>query len=288
MDNVKKVIVTHQNPDLDAIGAVWLLKRFDKQIYEQAEVTFVPAGNKISNQQLGDLEASMEEVTHVDTGDTDFDHHDESRTKDSASSLVLDYLKKKYKDLTDNPALSRIVSFINKTDQFESYFWPEPTNDRYIFNLEQILNGFKLGGHGDDHETVRLGIECLDGAYSMMKIIVEAEAEVKKGVEFESRWGSALGLLSSNDSTIKLAQKMGYNVVVRKDPEVGNVRIKAAPLPDIDLTSVYQKIIKLDQVGTWYFHPGKHMLINGSRKHQGQTPSPLTLEKTIEIIKSIK
>jgi len=288
MSDPKKVIVTHQNPDVDAICGIWQLQRFDKEIYQTSQISFVPAGNQISDQQLTDLNITRQEVTHVDTGNIDFDHHDDRHTGQSASLLIFHYLIDKYNYLKDDQALKRVVEFANRSDQFDSYYWPESTNDRYMFMIENILNGYKLGGHGDDHELVRLGSECLDGAYSMLKITIEAEKEIGVGTEFISKWGKSLALSSSNDSAIKLAQKMGYNIAVRKDPDGGNIRIKAAPLPQIDLTPVYKAIVDLDRAGTWYFHPGRHMLLNGSKKHQGQKPSPLSLDQVIEVIKSIK
>lgn len=40
---MSKIIATHFNPDLDAICAVWLLRKFG-QGFEEAKVVFVPAG----------------------------------------------------------------------------------------------------------------------------------------------------------------------------------------------------------------------------------------------------
>ncbi|MFC1653307.1 chromate resistance protein ChrB domain-containing protein [Patescibacteria group bacterium] len=284
----ESLIVTHQNPDVDAIGSAWLLKRFDKELYRSAKMAFVPSGERITNEEVESYAINLSDVVHVDTGGGEFDHHDEEGVGSSASKKVYEYLCGKFPDLKKNKALKRVVEFANDTDQFSSYFWPDPANDRYVFGIEQMLNGFKLGGHGGDSDLVAFGMDCFDGAYSMLNILVEAEKEIKEGTEFECKWGKSIGLLSSNDATIKLAQKMGYNVVVRKDTDLGNIRIKAAPLPEIDLAPIYEQVMKLDKEGTWYFHPGKHMLLNGSRKHLGQKPSGLSLEKMIEIIKEIE
>jgi hypothetical protein len=282
------LIVTHQNPDVDAIGSIWLLKNFDKELYQKSPVAFVPSGEKISHSQIESYQINPQDVTHVDTGGGEFDHHDESGSSSSASQKVYEHLIGKFPDLKNDLALQKIVKFANDTDQFASYFWPDPNNDRYVFSIEMMLNGFKLGGHGDDNQLVSFGLDCFDGAYSMMNILVEAEKEINQiGIKFDSIWGNGLGLESSNDSTIKLAQKMGYNIVVKKDPELKNVRIKAAPLEEIDLTPLYSKILEVDKEGTWYFHPGKHMLLNGSRKHLGQKPTNLSLEKVIQIIKDL-
>jgi len=283
------LIVTHQNPDVDAIGSIWLLKKFDKEKYRNSKVAFVPSGEKITNSEIESYRINPSDVIHVDTGGGEFDHHDEQGSKSSASKKVYQHLIGKFPSLKSDLALEKIVNFANDTDHFMSYFWPEPTNDRYVFGIEMMLNGFKLGGHGDDIELVSFGLDCFDGAYSMMNILVEADKEIKEnGIEFDSIWGKAIGFESSNDATIKLAQKMGYNLVIKKDPDLKNVRIKAAPLDEIDLTILYKEVLKNDKEGTWYFHPGKHMLLNGSRKHLGQKPTSLSLNKVIDIIKGLK
>ena len=46
-----KIIVTHNSPDWDAITAVWLIKRFLPN-WENAEVQFVPAGDRIKNSEF--------------------------------------------------------------------------------------------------------------------------------------------------------------------------------------------------------------------------------------------
>lgn len=276
------IIVTHQNPDPDAIGAVWLLTRFGGKAFEGVEIKFVPAGETFRKAPV-DIDS---EIIHVDTGLGKFDHHQTS-DKTCAAKLVFEDLAKKRRDLAADKALIRVVDFILATDHFGAYFWPEPTSDRYIFMLEEMLNGYKLGGHGNDTDLVRLGSMCLDGAYNMMKVVVEAEAEIKeKGQEFESKWGKALALLTSNDAVIKLGLKQGYKVVMRKDPHGGNIRIKAAPVAEINLRPVYEVIKAKDKTGTWYFHPSGHMVLNGSSKNKEQRPSSLSLEEVIEILKS--
>ena len=118
----------------------------------------------------------------------------------------------------------------------------------------------------------------------MLKILAEAETEIAKATVFESDFGKALAIESSNDAVMKVAQKMGYRVVVRRDPQYGSIRIKAVPEPDIDLTDVYTKIMALDKTGTWYFHAGKHMLLNGSSKNMKHTATPLSLQTIIELL----
>jgi len=72
--------------------------------------------------------------------------------------------------------------------------------------------------------------ECLDALLHDFENRVWAEREIaEKGVEFKTKWGKGLGIETVNDTVIKLAQKMGYAVVIRKDPRKGFVRVKARP-----------------------------------------------------------
>lgn len=188
--------------------------------------------------------------------------------------------------MKNDSALMRVVGFVNETDHFASYYWPEPDKDRYIFMLEEILAGLRSSEHFTDREVVEFGMLCYDGVYTSMKIRIAAEADLtQKGQEFESKWGKALAITNKNDEVVKLAQKRGFVLVVRKDEVTGAIRIKTAPDPTISLKEVYNEIKTMDDEGTWYYHPSGHMLLNGSRKHVGQVPTKLTLEEVVEIVK---
>lgn len=276
---MSKRIVTHVNPDLDAITAIWLLTRFAGGSFKDASITFVPAGER--------LEGEESNTIHVDTGLGKFDHHQPERGKEDtcAAMLVYEWLISEGR-IQENEALKRLVIVINDVDHFREFFWPEPLKDRYELFLEYVLNGVKLGGHVDsDEELVRFGMQCLDGVYTSLKIRLKAEEDLEKGISFETRWGKALALESSNSGSIKFALKRGFKVVARRDPTNGMVRIKSAPLPQIDLIAVYQKLVKKDREATWFYHPSGHMVLNGSIRNPKMRPSKLGLDEVIKILK---
>ncbi len=283
----KKVIVTHENPDMDAIGAVWLFRKFGDDKMQKAEVAFVKAGDTLSEQKRQELKAQMDDVVHVDTGLGQFDHHQPgNRERTSATKLVYEFLMAKNKNLDEDEALARVVDFINETDHFASVNWPEPTADRYLFGMEEMLAGLRSGQRFGDLELISFGSVCYDGVYTAMRMRVAAEEDLKtNGESFETKWGKVFAIENQNDEVVKLAMKQGYQVVVRKDHDQGNVRIKAVPDKDIDLTSVHEKIKKVDTIGTWYLHPSGTMLLNGSLKRSDQKPTPLTLREVVEIVK---
>jgi hypothetical protein len=122
---------------------------------------------------------------------------------------------------------------------------------------------------------------------------VWAEKEIKeKGIEFNTKWGKGLGLESLNDSVVKLAQLMGYVVVIRKDPRKGYLRIKAKPNKNdqekgVDLTLACEKLSKMDPQATWFLHVSKKMLLNGSTKNPKMKPTKLSLNDIIGVLKKI-
>ena len=93
---------------------------------------------------------------------------------------------------------------------------------------------------------------------------------------------------TTNDEAVHLGQKLGYAVVVRKDPHKGYLRIKALPRPDIDLSPVYNTLKKEEPEATWFLHASRHMVLNGSSKNPEMKPTKKALEEIIEVIKKVK
>ena len=234
-----KLLVTHKNPDLDAITSIWLFRRFDEQRVSQAEYAFVPPGQSIDQSILNEKNIADAEVIHTDTGNGEFDHHQPDNDKrDSAALRVYTYLIDKYEHLNNDDALYRLVDFVNESDHFASFYWPEATSSRYMFMVEEILSGLRSKRHFSDWEMLEFGMVCLDGIYTMFKVRVAAERDLEeKAWEFTSRWGKSVAIENHNDHILDLALKSGNELVVRKDADQGHIRIKAAPDKGIDFNS---------------------------------------------------
>ena len=281
------LIVTHFAPDLDAIASIWLLTRFDAQHYAGSRVTFVNPGETISLEQAADLGYSLDQVTHVDTGGGEFDHHDEDRAgKDlCAAKLVYDHLQKVRPDIKNNLALKEMVDYFLEIDHFGEVFWPESDHPRYLFMLDQIIVGMDVTHTNDDSYQVDLGARLLDFVYANMRSYISARASLADGIIFPLKTGTAFAVLANNDEVLTLAQKAGHLLAIKKDLDGGHIRIKARPDAKFDLKLIYEAIKLKDKTGTWYYHPGGKMLLNVSRKSKNQTPSPLTLEEIVTIVK---
>ncbi|MEA2056567.1 MAG: hypothetical protein U9O78_02525 [Patescibacteria group bacterium] len=284
----RKILVTHHSPDLDAIGAVWILKKFDSQHYADAKIAFVNPGERITEQKLQNFGIDIDQATHVDTGKGKFDHHQPERASKMicAVSLTYEYVNELHPELKKDQALKKLVDFVNEIDHFQEIHWPQADSTRYVMMIHQLIQGHELTQPHNDDSQMHFGLKCLDYAYNVMKHTLQAQTIIKEdGINFTLGQKPCLGLETCNGITIKEAQKMGYALVVRKDDKQGNIRIKVRPDSDLNLKSLYNQIKKIDQTGTWFFHPGGKMLLNGSKSHHNQIPSPLSLKEIMALIK---
>ncbi len=284
----RHLLVTHHAPDLDACGACWLLKRFDAQHYADAKVIFVNPGDQISLEEAENHGCQLHEVTHVDTGGGTFDHHQPERGPEyiSATSLVYDHIIEIHPELKNDPALAELTQFVTEIDHFGEIHWPEADNSRYCFMINELIHGAEFADPHDDDSQLTFGFHCLDAAYASLTQQLKAREILEtEGETFELPIGKCLAIETRNDDTIKLAQKRGYTLVIKKDPNLGNIRIKARPDSTLVLLPLSDAIKKIDTKGTWFYHGSGKMLINGSSKHRDQVPSPLTLNQVVELVK---
>lgn len=301
-----KIIVTHKSPDWDAITSVWLMKRF-LQNWENAKIMFVPSGERIPASKLHIPDNSEEhaiekigedEVVHVDTGFGPLDHHQTSDMQVCGASRSWDFVKKRHdgneKWFFKADAIERIVNIVVAIDHFQEVYWANADADYHEFSLLGVLEGLKYQKPNDDDFYVVFGMECLDAILYDFENRAWAEREIKeKGQEFETRFGKGIGVETMNDTILKLAQKLGYAVVIRKDPKSGFVRIKAMPEKagdegkGADFTLVSEQIRKMDPDATWYLHVSKKMLLNGTTKNPKMVPTKLSLQQIMDVVKRV-
>lgn len=267
-----------------------MFKRFDSEHFADARVYFVNPGATLDDYTISQDELTRENVVHVDTGLGEFDHHQADRGQQMicATSLVFDYLAKHYKDLVHDKALTALVTYVNDIDHFQEIHWPETGEYRFLFTIQELIHGLEFMAPHTDESQLYFGMQCLDSAYASLNQYIRAlEIIEQNGQEFMVNGQKAMAITTSNDEVIKIAQKQGYSLVVRKDPDKGNIRIKARPDSRFNLKMLADEIAQIDRVGSWYFHPSGKMLLNGSDKHQNQAASPLTLIQVVELIKQV-
>lgn len=276
-----KLIVTHIRPDLDAATASWLIYTYLPG-WSNAEFRYVAAGSTLDNLPPDD----NPNVIHVDTGMGKFDHH-QFNANLSAAKVTYEYLlKENHIPEKDLEAVQRLVDFVTVIDNFGEIHFPNPTADLYQFLLHELIEGYKAQTVNDD-EIIKFAFSNIIAAVQILKNKIRAEEEIKKGFVFHSKYGKSLAMETKNEEAVKVALKMGYKVVIRKDIDKGFARLKTPPEKEYDLTPVSEQIKKLDTEGTWFLHSKKNMLLNGSSKNPNTVPTKLTLTQLIEIVKKI-
>ena len=277
-----KTLVTHISPDMDACTSVWLIQKYLPG-WSDAKLEFVPTGSTL-NKRPPDEDP---DIIHVDTGLGKFDHH-QFKEKLSASLVIYRYLKEnKHLPIYDVEPLERLTNFVNTIDNFGEVYFTDQTADLYDFTIYQLIEGMKPTMPKNEDITQFVS-SALEGILQVLKNKLRAEKEIPNGTVINMSWGKALVIESKNEEVVKLAQKSGFQLVARKDPARGFVRIKCLPNDKYDLTAMHKEILSKDKTGTWFLHASKHMLLNGSSK----TPdffqaSSLTLQDLIEIIRKM-
>lgn len=278
---MSKLIVTHISPDLDAITSSFLIKKYLPQ-WQDAEFAFVPSGETYEGKDP-DINPN---IIHVDTGMGKFDHHQDSE-RSSATKKVFEFLSQKnlIKD-KDIKAIEDISLHVTDIDNFKEVSFPDPTNIRYSFCLHEFLYPLR-SNVTSDHELVSLTFILLESILQTVKNNLKAEEEIKMGLIINNSMGKVLFMETKNEVAVKYALKKGFEVVVRRDPETNNIRIKTQPTEKYNLTELSKVIIKNDKKATWFLHASKNMLLNGSSKNPNSVASALTTKKLIEILTQI-
>ena len=271
-----RTIVVHFNPDLDAVAAIWVIKRFWPG-WQNAAVRFVPAGETYKNQ----LVDSNPEILHVDTGLGKCDHH---QTDEYICSAQICWQNSEA--VKKEAAVERLLEIVCEIDHGRDISWPDAENDRYAFFLEEILGGLNAGNR-DDNRVVEFGLIALDGVFKILKDKIKAE-EILKGskvIKFKTKWGQAIGVVTWNEAVLEVGEKMGYSLVIKKDIKSGQVRIYGRWDRRVDLTKAYNKFKSLDPDATWFLHSSKCLLLNGSSRNPKMKPTKLSLKEISEVLK---
>jgi len=274
-----KVIVTHKNPDLDAIMSAWLLIRFDQSRYGDAAFEFVPGGTTYKNLPVDEDQG----VVHVDVGYGKYDHHQAGSYGTCASKLVWEALIKEGLIAPTDMALRQMVEYALAIDLFVDCEWAEAGQARYAFTLSEIVPALHRLQIHDNEAVLRMVLIQLDGVYQRLKDMYKAKEEIAQGIEFASPWGKGLAVESGSDDVHKTAQKMGYKIVVEKTNK-GYVKIKIVPGLNKTLKDLYDKIVAVDGVEKWFYHNSGQMMLNGSSKGPSVEPSSLTISEILTMI----
>ena len=262
-------VVTHQNPDLDACMAVWLLTRFVLPT-KSYELRFLPVGEGLRSLQGCDPQFTIV----VDTGGGEFDHHD-SEEYACAASLIF------RKHHLAGEALERMVQYALEVDHGRIL-----QSNVGSFDLVNIIEGLNRLNPDNPESVVQSVMSSLDGVHSSLVDMVAAEQELKEGYRFKCIWGDGIGIVTSNKKTRYLAHRQGFVVFVFVDPVEGFRGFAAPGLSNVDFHSVYLRIKEIEPNSDWFLHSSRQLLLCGSRKSPGKILSSLSLEQLINLVRT--
>ncbi len=278
--------MTHINPDLDAITAVWILKRWHPE-FKEARVEFIYAGSTFEEKAVD----SDPDVVHVDTGWGKFDHH-QTGERTCAAKLVTDWVAAIKPSVGEDEALRRLVEVVMEVDFGAADLkYPGAGEDRYafLFNERKIISGWQRKYPGQSDKHLEWGMVVLDGAYESLKSKIESQKVLDEAVEFDTRWGKGVAAETNAFGFMPLAQTQGFAVVILKDRKKGHVRIHGLNqegFPEIDFSQAAEALKQKDPQATWFLHASKKLLLNGSTVNPNMVPTRLTLDQVVEVIKS--
>jgi hypothetical protein len=259
-------IVGHLAPDLDCLTAIWILLRFDGAAL--AELEFVPAGRTWQDQPAD----SDPRVIHVDTGGGRFDHHQRKARNLCAAELVRRAVA------PNDPALERMVRQVCQIDNAAA-----PAGEQGFFNITSLIAGYNLLFPNQPRRVADAMLPNLDAWHAHEARQIRLEAAFARRLEFETPWGLGIAMESDDGGSSKLAYRHGAVLYAYRDGR-GRMGVAAQARSNVDLTPVYQDLLKMDAGADWYLHPSHRLLLCGSATAPAQAPSRLTLRELVSVI----
>lgn len=268
-----KTLVTHINPHLDDISAIWLYKKFVPG-FEDASLEFISASRDAAINHLdGDR-------IFIGTGGGQFDEH-KGDLEDCATSLVWRYIVEKGfapKDEVSKKALDRLVAWNILIDLGRM-----PVGEWNEFGIAAFIRP-KDGTRESSRKASELGREILDRVLEVLKRNMQAGIDWKGRQEFESKFGKSFAI-SSSFIDREFCRSQGGELFLIYDPKNGSVQYFTPS--EIDLEPIFTKVKELDPRASWFLHQSHHMVICGSGSAPDFQKTKLSFKELIEVSKSV-
>lgn len=268
-----KTLVTHINPHLDDISAIWLFKKFNPE-YTEAKIEFINASRDVA------LTEESGEKIFFGTGGGKYDEH-KGDLEDCAASLVWKDIKAKDLAPADEIELKALDDLIEWNRLIDL---GKGTNyDFGVYSVQAFIRS-RQSTQEDSIKSLMLGEEILDRVFELLKREKQSEKDWNSRIEFESKFGKSVAIVSETVDRSFVREK-GFNVVLMYDPKFKSAQF-FTPSFEIDLEPIYKKLIEKESDCGWFLHQSHHMVICGSSSAPEHHTS-LTFEKLIEISKNL-
>lgn len=269
-----KTLITHINPHLDDIAAIWLFKKYHPD-FKDAGVEFISASRDQAEKE------ESEDKIFLGTGGGKFDEHKEGLNT-CAGTLVFEHLKEQGyipRDEITQKALEKLVEWNQLIDTGKA---PDSQFDE--FSIQAFIRS-KDSSEKSSLRSVELGREILDRILPVLKRRQQSAKDWEKRIEFESSFGKSFAVISETVDR-EFCREQDGNLFLMYNPKYHSVQY-FTPSFDIDLKPIYDKVKSLDPEASWFLHQSHHMVICGSSSAPDSKPTKLSFEQLIEVAKSI-
>ncbi len=267
-----KILVTHINPHLDDISAIWVFKKFNPQ-FKDAQIEFIPASRDAA------LKEETEDKIFFGTGGGKFDEH-KGDLEDCAASLVWKDIKAsglgEMNDI-EAAAMDELIEWNRLIDLGKG------TNyDFGPYSVQAFIRS-KKSTQEDSLRSLKLGEEILDRIFEILKQNKQSERDWERRVEFETVFGKSAAV-SSKTVDRSFTRDKGFSLVLMYDPEFKSAQF-FTPSFEIDLEPIYKKLIEKEPNAGWFLHQSHHMVICGSSSAP-EHKTNLSFEELIAVTKN--
>ena len=273
-----KTLVTHINPHLDDIAAIWLFKKFHPE-FKDGEIKFLSAA-KDGVTYEGKAVDSDPEVIHFGIGRGKYDEH-KGDVGDCATSLVWKDIKAgglAPKDQLELKALDELVEWNTLIDTGKG-----SAADISEFGVPSFIRSLD-SKEETSLESVELGSKILDRILEGLKRKQQSILDWEKRIEFKTKFGQTMAV-SSQTIDRSFCKRMSGDLFLIYNPKYQSVQF-FTPF-NLDLESIYQKVKQQDSDADWYLHQSHHIILCGSHTAPGSKTTKLTFDQLIDVAKSV-
>jgi hypothetical protein len=271
-----QTIVTHTNPDMDAIASAWILKKY---LLPDAEIFFVNTG--ATDPALLDFATAVVDTGKVyDTARLRFDHHQfpgESANSTCAAMQVYWYLLGLGAPVTH---LESLIFLIYQGDTGK----PEANESRRL-GIHALLSGYKFWFRENgaapripDDMLYEQGARMLDVLESWLRKQRDARAELAEKVVYRSPDNAVWAIRHGGVSTTFAAYEEGAQVIVFEAEPLDlvggttyGVGITRAQESTTDVGQLAKAVAAshpefAEEIGRWFCHPAGFFAGRGTAK----------------------
>jgi hypothetical protein len=204
-------IVTHQNPDMDAIASVWLLQRFGG--LEEVEVKFVNTGSP-DLAILAEATAVADTGKEIDPNRLRFDHHQlagQAANDTCAAMQIFEFL------ISQNPTIEYLRPLVNLIFAGDTGR-PEANQSREL-GIHALLSGHKdffaeRKQRAGDNDILDFGLMLLDTLALRQRNQATAQAKLAERVVYKSSDGLIWAIKHGSAGSSFAAFDQGARIVV--------------------------------------------------------------------------